>query len=514
MAVKRVQFSNIVQNQLPAFVRTDFPLVSEFLKSYYLGQEFQGAPIDLIQNIDQYIKISEMTNLTYDVLLDADITAFDTTIPVQAAPNGTQGFPESWGLLKIDDEIITYTGKTDTSFTGCIRGFSGVTSLKAEADPEQLVFKESDAASHEGNLYRTSDGKKTRDGAKVENLTCLFLKEFLLKTKRQLLPGFDDRTLAEELNQDIFIKQAKDFYISKGTDRSFEILFKALYNEKVEIVRPRDFLFTPSNANYRITNDLVVEPYDGDPMDLDLATLYQDDYKDIIKAYGPVTNVEKIVGTGGSFYKMSLDAGYNRDVRVNGATYGAFTVHPKTQVIGQVSAGASVIDVDSTVGFAYTGDLSIKYSDGVAGIVSYTSKSVNQFYGTSNITGIITDRSSIGINTYAYGSSFSDPDKTIKVRIDNVLTKINYPDDTYAYSVNDTARIKSLGIEDNKFKSRDWFYNTSPIYKVKTLELLDSTDWTYKVTLNKQQYLRIGDSISITGVDGVDKPGTVLDISS
>ena len=58
MSVKRVQFSNIVQNQLPSYVRSDFPLISEFLKSYYTAQEFQGAPIDLIQNIDQYIKIS------------------------------------------------------------------------------------------------------------------------------------------------------------------------------------------------------------------------------------------------------------------------------------------------------------------------------------------------------------------------------------------------------------------------------------------------------------------------
>ena len=29
--------------------------------------------------------------------------------------------------LKIDDEIISYTGITSTSFTGCIRGFSGIT---------------------------------------------------------------------------------------------------------------------------------------------------------------------------------------------------------------------------------------------------------------------------------------------------------------------------------------------------------------------------------------------------
>ena len=45
------------------------------------------------------------------------ITASDTVIPVL----GTDNFPDS-GLLLIDAEIVSYTGKTPTSFTGCTRG--------------------------------------------------------------------------------------------------------------------------------------------------------------------------------------------------------------------------------------------------------------------------------------------------------------------------------------------------------------------------------------------------------
>ena len=62
MLEKRIQFSNIVNNQLPSYVREEFPLVSEFLSQYYRSQEFQGAPIDLIQNIDRYIKVDEVTS--------------------------------------------------------------------------------------------------------------------------------------------------------------------------------------------------------------------------------------------------------------------------------------------------------------------------------------------------------------------------------------------------------------------------------------------------------------------
>ena len=64
MSTKKIQFKNIVQNQLPAFTKTEFPVVSDFLKQYYLGQEYQGGSVDLIQNIDQYVKVSEQTNLT------------------------------------------------------------------------------------------------------------------------------------------------------------------------------------------------------------------------------------------------------------------------------------------------------------------------------------------------------------------------------------------------------------------------------------------------------------------
>ena len=50
--LQRVQINEIVENQLPAFVRDDFPLIADFFKQYYLSQEYPGGSADLIQNID------------------------------------------------------------------------------------------------------------------------------------------------------------------------------------------------------------------------------------------------------------------------------------------------------------------------------------------------------------------------------------------------------------------------------------------------------------------------------
>ena len=227
MSEKRIKINSIVKNQVPQYVREDYPLVTEFLKQYYIAQEYQGAPLDLLQNIDKYVKIDETTNLSTSVGLSTVLNSFENVISIDLSknPTGTDGFPDSYGLLKINNEIITYTGKTKSTFTGCVRGFSGITSYSSPSNPEQLVFDTSVGAAH-------------TFGSRVENLSNLFLKEFLTKTKSQILPGLEERPFNENLNQNVFLKNSKDFYLSKGTDRSYEILFKALYSENVRIVRP------------------------------------------------------------------------------------------------------------------------------------------------------------------------------------------------------------------------------------------------------------------------------------
>ena len=214
MAETRIKFSSIVKNQLPTYVENEFPLISEFLKQYYISQEFKSAPYDLIQNMDQYIKLDEQTSLNHTVILGADIDEFDETITISVdSPQGTEGFPDSYGLLKINDEVITYTGKTATTFTGCIRGFSGVTSYRSDERQGDLVFSSTESAEHKKDDI-------------IENLTCLFLKEFLTKVKRQFLPGLSERPLSSNVDQNLFIKHSKDFYSSKGTDKSHQILFR------------------------------------------------------------------------------------------------------------------------------------------------------------------------------------------------------------------------------------------------------------------------------------------------
>ena len=184
---KRVKVQQIIESQLPEFILSESPKAVDFLKQYYISQEYQGGPTDFSDNLDQYLKID---NLTPEVIsgsstLSSDITTTSEVGTIEVS--STKGFPSQYGLFKIDDEIFTYTGLTTNTFTGCVRGFSGITSYRTDLNSEELIFSESSAATH-------SSGKN------VENLSVGFLKEFYKKLKYAYAPGLEDLKFTSDLS--------------------------------------------------------------------------------------------------------------------------------------------------------------------------------------------------------------------------------------------------------------------------------------------------------------------------
>lgn len=480
MVNTRIKISSIISNQLPSFVRNEFPLVQEFLKQYYNSIENQGSCLDLLQNIDQYVKVDNLSNLIETTNLSVDIFVFDKEIKVAS----TAGFPDSYGLLLIDNEIITYESKTSTSFENCSRGFSGVTSLIDNKKVDQLVFKTSEASDH-------------LSGSEVKNLSILFLKEFFKKIKKQILPGLEDQNLYEGLNQRLFLKHSKDFYSSKGTSSSFKILFKALYGDFVEFIRPSDYLIKPSNAQYRVTQDLVVEAISGDPISLLNGTLYQDSSEYTKKASGTITNVERIDRGGKDYYVLSFDYDYNKDLSVEGTVYGDFIISPKTKTITDTIYDATVIDVDSTAGFPVSGKLQVILKNGGVVSISYGAKTLTQFLKCTGINEEIDSDSEIYLDVYAYGYVGISTQNIVKVRVTGVLSDLKVPSNTKYYSENDLIEIQTLGSYKNDYKFNNWFYNISANYDVEKIKLIDSSDATYRFTVYDDHVLYPGDKIKV-----------------
>ena len=150
---KRVQLNKIIEGQLPEFLVADFPKAVELFKQYYVSLEHQGGNVDLVDNLDRYIRVDNLVPevVVGETALTASITSSQDTIQVTS----TKGFPDEYGLLQIGDEIVTYKAKTDTEFTGCVRGFSGISGYNVgisssllEINRESLVFEKTTAESH------------------------------------------------------------------------------------------------------------------------------------------------------------------------------------------------------------------------------------------------------------------------------------------------------------------------------------------------------------------------------
>jgi len=477
----RVKVQQIIDSQIPEFILDESPKASEFLKQYYISQEYQGGPIDIAENLDQYI---ELDNLTPEIVigyttLNENISSSSTNIAVSS----TKGFPAKYGLLKIDEEIITYTAISGNTFTGCVRGFSGVTNYHKDLKYSELVFSETTSASH-------------ISGSSVQNLSSLFLQEFYKKIKFSLTPGLEGLDFTESLDVGNFIKEARTLYESKGTSESFRILFNVLYGETPSVIDLERFLIKPSDAGYIRRNVAIISRISGDPTKLVGQTIKKTTDELTSAA---VSEVETIARNGVTYYKLNFFVGYD-DTYPN--VTGTFAITPNTKVIEDVvvtsfESGTTIISVDSTIGFADFGSIFYNSEE-----IFYSDKSVNQFLGcytnsTSSIT--IPKTSSLISNETYYGYEDGDTSKKVEFRITGVLSDLDIETANYELLTNDIIYPKNLGetikkgTNSKEIFANSWIYNTSSRYQIDSFV---GNTITTKSNINSPS-LAIGDSIEI-----------------
>jgi hypothetical protein len=448
--IKRVKIQSIVESQIPEFLNNDSPLFKEFLEQYYISQEHQTGVVDLAVNLQQYKSIDNFNNETFytqeiPCSLTEDITSFDDTIVV----NHTIGFPQKYGLLKIDDEIITYTGITTNSFTGCIRGFSGI---DQELNGDFFLFSSTDSVSH--NI------------TEVKNLNLVFFSEIFKKFKTQFLPGFEDRTFVTGINLKNLLSRAKDFYISKGTDTSYKILFNILFGKDIRVIKPQDYLLRPSDNNYLITKNILVEQIVRDETfrvsDFDLRKQLKGKTVFETLANGKTSsaaiyNVEYRPVDNKDLYEISLDSAsfvFN------------FETTKKTNISESVGIGSTYIIVDSTIGFKSSGSLFIKPEKTNPIILYYTDKTLNEFLGVSGIIKDLNFGEELVEENFLY--SYLDDGTKVEFRIINIIDNIDYSE-TSSLRVGDKIQLSSFGIDLNDRKEfNSWIYNIPSTHKIKS----------------------------------------------
>ena len=486
---KSIQVNTVIKNQLPDFVVSDFPDAVEFFKQYYISQEFQGGTTDLVSNFDQYLKVD---NLVPEVIvgkttLSSSIDLVDKDIVVSS----TKGFPDEYGLLKIDNEIITYTSKNDTTFLGCVRGFSGITGYNVgisssllDVNRESLVFNDTISETHEVN-------------ATVTNLSVLFLQEFFKKLKRTFLPGFEDVSFSNDLDVGNFIKIARTFYQSKGIEESIAILYKVLFGVEAKVLDLEENLIKPSGAEFIRREVIVAEQTSltGDPSNLVGQTIYKSTDN---RTQASVSGVEPFTRDNKLYHKLSLFVGYSdRDL-----IEGTFTIQGNTKALEQVPENGSTILVDSTVGFGKTGVL-ISGSN----TITYTSKTINQFFGCDGIVTGIGTADNIRSNEVIFGYENGDLNKKVELRITGVLSSLETISDISLVTEKENIYVKNVGEKIGnptdgtatykEIFANSWIYNTSSRYQVERDGISGST-FTLPSIIESSS-LKKGDNVSILG---------------
>ena len=134
--------------------------------------------------------------------------------------------------------------------------------------------------------------------------------------------------------------------------------------------------------------------------------------------------------------------------------------------------------VDTTVGFPTSGVLSLPTAS-VAGVVTYTGKTSNQFVGLPTAVDTLSVGDDVRFNNVAYGYSFANNTKKIEVLITGVLKDFKIPDETFYFNKGDKVKVGSFGVnkssEDANFGS--WIYNTAVKFSPKTITRQSSSSF-------------------------------------
>jgi len=249
-----------VQNQLPEFISDEFPLYKKFMEHYYEFMEtlcvyFSGFAVDqlpavlLEESIDGFLLIDSTdgtANAGDNILNEIEApTAFTVGETVTGQTSGA-----------------TATVKATGAFTAINKVFLEPTNDLNFALEEVIIGSVSTA---EGTITKLSrkplNATKTfSDLINSDETSAGLLKSF----KKELYPNIRDSATGD---LKFFIKHLKEFYRSKGSEKSFRTLFRLLWGqEQLEFYYPKVDLLKVSDGNWQ--QDTVLQ--------LDYDTSYND----------------------------------------------------------------------------------------------------------------------------------------------------------------------------------------------------------------------------------------------
>ena len=478
MAIKTKKISTLIESQIPSFIVDEYPLFSKFVEKYYEAQESSGQPLDIANNLLEYsdINLYEQNLLKENTILDGTITDSDDTIVLQDASS----FPEKNGYVRINDEIIFYSTRTDTTLSDCSRGVSGNTTL---------------GDLYEESTFVTTDSAPHNSGSVVHNVSNLFLYALIKSFESQYLASFPEKYLKGDVDKRTLIKNIREFYKTKGTDSSVRFVFNSIVSNTSrdipETYNPREFTYKSSNSDWINIYALKCKVVSGNPKDLIGTKIVQKPTADYGYADAIVDNVFSD-GTADDeqIYNIVL-----APETVNG-TFGVSTKTKLRKSLSGTAISGDRIDVFSTIGWDLKGSVLIGDET-----IEFDGKTVDQFIIKKREPTTSLPRA---INTPVYRPVVLDGTNVTLLTFGIVYNLL--PSDAQPYSaIGDTIQVSNPGFETSDPKivetgtnTTRWLLNTGASPNVPTLPVvsssLDGVSTNISAILEDEQYYYIASS--------------------
>lgn len=300
------------------------------------------------------------------------------------------------------------------------------------------------------------------------------LDQFVQYFKKELaynLPSIvqDDR---------FYIERIKDLYLAKGSEASYKLLFKLLYNKEVQLSYPGQQLLRASDGRWNQDVSLFAKVMYGDPQDVVGKIVEIETGSTIIKV--PIDRrqdiegeIDRIVALGGNVFEFFIDRKY----------YGV--ISPGNRIKYSDLFQAEILPVPVYVNVLHPGSgfkvgqlFKIQSSTGTSTLVKITR--IDSDGGIKNAEIIkfginyLTDFTSALLPTTALASSdrpFSTESVFTLSTIDNGLnpTPVNYPIGTSQYDAELRLNQFDVGMEDPAIKFNEKGFISIPDYV--------ATDW-------------------------------------
>jgi hypothetical protein len=221
---------------------------------------------------------------------------------------------------------------------------------------------------------------KLRDLENIRDVDAT-LDDFITNFKNELLNQLPDYVL----NDKRYLAQViQDVYRSKGTAKSYEFLFRAVFNETPQLYFPKVDMLRVSDGKYSQRSILRVSAISGDPLDLLAQTIVQYNEFGVVVSTARVENVIAEQTGADLVYSLTLNAA---------STIGTFSTALNIETTGTPKiicrARSGVIGFNVLDGGSYyqVGDpVSV-----VAGIGIGATAEVSEVYNNGSISGIVID---------------------------------------------------------------------------------------------------------------------------